>query len=108
MTASASTTPTTLTALCDALRGRVVDGISVHDAGAEIVPGATGESIVRLTLVLDDPTAGLDTWPHKAIHAIDKFAWDEAGRLGIAEVYMKHRPLSAVESSRRSRHRTSR
>jgi len=95
MTAATATTPAKLAALCDALR-------------AEIVPGATGEPIVRLTLVIDDPAPRLRTWPLDALRSMETLAWDEAARLGIAEwVYVKHRPLSAVRNARRP-HRSSR
>jgi hypothetical protein len=36
------TTPAKLAALREALRGRVINGIIIHDTRAEIVPGATG------------------------------------------------------------------
>ena len=93
MTTATATTPAKLAALCDALQGQVVDGVRIHDARAEIVPGATGDPIVRLTLLLDDPTP--ETWPLDAIEAMETRASDEAARLGITEwVYVKHAPLS--------------
>lgn len=110
MTAATTTTPAKLAALCDALRGQVVDDIRIHDARAELVPGATGETIVRLTLLLDDPTTGEDTWPLDALRAMETRAWDEAAALAIPEwVYVKHTPLSEAGAFRPvRRHRTSR
>ena len=110
MTAATSTTPAKLAALCDALRGQVVADIRIHDARAELVPGATGETIVRLTLLLDDPAAGENTWPLDALRAMETRAWDEAASLAIPEwVYVKHAPLSDAGSFRTvRRHRTSR
>jgi hypothetical protein len=111
MTAATTATPAKLAALCDALRGQVIAGIRVHDARAELVPGATGETIVRLTLLLDDPAAGEDTWPLDALRDMETLAWDEAGRLDIPEwVYVKHSALSNAETSFRPvrRHRSSR
>ena len=110
MTAATSTTPTKLAALCDALRGQVLDGVRIHDARAELVPGATGETIVRLTLLLDDPAAGEDTWPLDVLRAMESRAWDEAAALAIPEwVYVKHTPLSDAGAFRPvRRHRTSR
>ncbi len=96
---------------CDALRGQVVAGIRIHDARAELVPGATGETIVRLSLLLDDPALGNDTWPLEALRDIETRAWDEAVILGIPEwIYVKHAPLSDAAGSFRPvrRHRTSR
>lgn len=110
MTAATSTTPTKLAALCDLLRGQVVDGVRIHDARAELVPGATGETIVRLTLLLDDPAPGTDTWPLDTLRAMESRAWDEAAALAIPEwVYVKHTPLSDAGAFRPvRRHRTSR
>lgn len=110
MTAATSTTPAKLAAPCDALRGQVVAGIRIHDTRAELVPGATGETIVRFTLLLDDPAAGEDTWPLDALREMETRAWDEAADLGISEwVYVKHTPLSDAGSFRPARrHRTSR
>jgi hypothetical protein len=110
VTAATTTTPAKLAALCDALRGQVVAGIRIHDARAELVPGATGETIVRLTLLLDDPPAAAETWPLDALRNMETHAWDEAAQLGIPEwVYVKHAPLSDAGSFRPARrHRTSR
>lgn len=110
MTAATTTTPAKLAALCDALRGEVVAGIRIHDARAELVPGATGETIVRLTLLLDNPAPGHDTWPLDALRDIETRAWDDAATLAIPEwVYVKHAPLSDPGSFRPTRrHRTSR
>lgn len=108
VTAATTTTPTKLAALCVALRGQVVAGVRIHDARAELVPGATGETIVRLTLLLDDPAA--DTWPLDALRDMETRAWDEAVKLAIPEwVYVKHAPLSDAGAFRPvRRHRTSR
>jgi hypothetical protein len=110
VTAATTTTPARLAALCDALRGQAVADIRIHDARAELVPGATGETIVRLTLLLDDPAAGEDTWPLDALRKMETRAWDEAARLDIPEwVYVKHTPLSDADAFRPvRRHRTSR
>jgi hypothetical protein len=110
MTGATTTSAAELAALCDALRGQLVAGIRVHDARAELIPGATGETIVRLTLLLDDPAAGEDTWPHGALRDLETRAWDEAVTLGIPEwVYVKYAPLSEPGSFRPGRrHRTSR
>ena len=110
VTAATTTTPAKLAALCDALRGQTVAGVRIHDVRAELVPGATGETIVRLTLLLDDPAAGEDTWPLDALREMETRAWDEAARLGIPEwVYVKHTPLSDAGAFRPARrHRTSR
>lgn len=110
MTAATTTTPAKLAGLCDALRGQIVNGIRLHDARAELVPGATGETIVRLTLLLDDPMAGEDTWPLDALRDMETRAWDEAAGLAIPEwVYVKHTPLSDAGTFRPARrHRTSR
>lgn len=110
VTAATTTTPAKLAALCDTLRGQVVGGIRIHDARAELVPGATGETIVRLTLLIDDPAAGADTWPLDALRDMETRAWDEAAKLAIPEwVYVKHTPLSDAGSFRPvRRHRTSR
>lgn len=110
MTAATTTTPAKLAALCEALRGQAVADIRIHDARAELVPGATGETIVRLTLLLDDPAAGEDTWSLEALREMETRAWDEAARLGIPEwVYVKHAPLSDAGAFRPARrHRTSR
>lgn len=111
VTAATTTTPAKLAALCDALRGQVIDGIRIHDARAELVPGATGETIVRLTLLLDDPVPGHDTWPLDALRDMETRAWDKAAALAIPEwVYVKHASLrNAAESFRPARrHRTSR
>jgi hypothetical protein len=110
MTGATTTSAAELAALCDALRGQLVAGIRVHDARAEMVPGATGETIVRLTLLLDDPAAGQDTWPHGALRELETRAWDEAATLRIPEwVFVMHAPLSDAGSFRPARrHRTSR
>jgi hypothetical protein len=110
VTAATTTRPAKLAALCDALHGQVVAGIRIHDARAELVPGATGETIVRLTLLLDDPPAGAETWPLDALRDTGTRAWDEAARLAIPEwVYVKHAPLSDAGAFRLiRRHRTSR
>lgn len=111
VTAATTTTATKLAALCDVLRGQVVADIRIHDARAELVPGATGETIVRLTLLLDDPAPGNDTWPLDALREMESRAWDEATGLGIPEwIYVKHAPLSDAAGSFRPvrRHRTSR
>ncbi len=64
---------------------------------AEIVPGAMGEPIVRLALVLDDPPPDLRTWPLNALRAMETLAWDEAAPPGISEwVYVKHRLSTAT------------
>lgn len=111
MTTATATTPAKLAALCDALRDQVVAGIRIHDTRAEIVTGATGEPIVRLTLLLDDPAAG-ETWPLDAIEDMETRAWDEANQLGIPEwVYVKHVPRSDAAGTfpaASPRHRTSR
>lgn len=110
VTAATTTTTAKLAALCDALRGQVLADIRVHDARAELVPGATGETIVRLTLLLDDPAPDNDTWPLDALRKMETRAWDEAARLDIPEwVYVKHTPLSDAGAFRPvRRHRTSR
>jgi hypothetical protein len=111
VTAGTGTTPAKLAALCDALRGQALGGIQVHDASAELVPGATGETIIRLTLLLDDPAAGRDTWPLEALRRMETRAWDEAAALDIPEwVYVKHASLGNAAGSPgpRRRHRTSR
>lgn len=95
MTATTATTPATLAALCAALRGEVVAGIRIHEARAELVPGATGETIVRLTLVLDDPGPDRRTWDLGALRDMETLAWDEAAALSIPEwVYVKHASVS--------------
>jgi hypothetical protein len=102
-----TTAPADLDALCAALRGEVVSGVRIHDARAELVPGATGETIVRLTLVLDDPAPGRRTWSLGALRDMETRAWDEAAALAITEwVYVKHAPLSRSGPTRG--HRTSR
>jgi len=110
VTAATTTTPAKLAALCDALRGQIVAGVRIHDVRAELVPGATGETIVRLTLLLDDPAVDADTWPLDTLREMETRAWDEAARLGIPEwVYVKHTPLSDAGTFRPvRRHRTSR
>lgn len=111
VTAATTTTAAKLAALCDALRGQVVTGVRIHDARAELVPGATGETIVRLTLLLDDPAPGNDTWPLDALRDMETRAWDGAAALAIPEwIYVKHAPLSDAAGSFRPvrRHRSSR
>jgi hypothetical protein len=100
MTASNCTTSAKLAVLCETLRRRVIGGIRIHDARAEIVPGATGEAIVRFTLVLDDPASRRHTWPLDALRSMETQAWDEAARLEIIEwVYVKHLPIRSVRPS---------
>jgi hypothetical protein len=100
------TTPAKLAALCEALRGRVIDGILIHDTRTEIVPGATGEPIVRVTLILDDPESRRHTWSLDALRSMETQAWDEAARLEITEwVYVKHLPIRSVRPSAHQSHR---
>jgi len=100
MVTATTTTTEELAALCEALRGQVIAGVRIHDARAEVTPGATDELVVRLTLLLDDPENGHDTWPLDAMRAMESSAWDEASRLGIPEwVYVKHVPLSDAAGS---------
>lgn len=93
--------------LVEAIRGRVIGGLRVHDAHAELKPGAEGDTVVRLTVLVDDPPAGAPTWPLDAADAIEheaqRIAWD----LGIVEwVYLVFVPLSEVAtSSFAARHR---
>jgi hypothetical protein len=99
MATAAATTAKRLAALCNPLRGQVVAGVRIHDARAEVTPGAV-EPIIRLTLLLDDPEDGRDTWPMDAMREMESRAWDEAARLGLPEwVYVKHVPLSDAAGS---------
>lgn len=99
-----TTTPAMLTGLSDAVRGRTIAGITIHDAVAESVLGAEDRPIVRLSLVLDDAAPELDTWPHDALREIDQLVWDTALRLDIEEfVFIKRQGMSAANGRRRPR-----
>jgi hypothetical protein len=95
------TTTAMLTELADRMRGRVVDGIRIHDARAVLDWGAGNELVVILTAVVDDPAPGLPTWPLDALRTMDRLAEDEAARIGIEEwVYVHRRTFRAVEDGR--------
>lgn len=99
-----TTTPAMLTALAEALRGRTVAGITIHDAVAESVLGADDRPIVRLSLVLDDAAPDLDTWPYDALREIDRLARTTALELGVEEfVYIVREGVSAATGQRRPR-----
>jgi hypothetical protein len=103
-----TTTPAMLAALSDAVRGRVVDGITVQDADAVLELGVDDEQIVHLTLVLDDPAPDR-TWPHDKLRAIDRMVRDEGYRLAIDEfVYIGYRRAGAAHGAHPPRHRSSR
>lgn len=82
---TAATTAEKLPVLVDALRGQVVAGVRIHDLHAEIKPGAEGDTVVRLTLLVDDPRPGTRTWPVETRREIERRAQDEAWRLGVPE-----------------------
>jgi hypothetical protein len=95
------TTTAMLTELADGMRGRVVDGIRIHDARAVLDWGAGNELIVRLTVVIDDAPEELDGWPLDALASIDRVARHEGYRIGIEEwIYVRRRKLSTVEGGR--------
>jgi hypothetical protein len=81
----ATTSAETLAALCAALRGQVVAGVRIHEARAEVKPGSDDEPIVRLTLLVDDPKRGRDTWAVETVRAIEGRARREAWSLGMSE-----------------------
>jgi hypothetical protein len=92
------TTPAMLAELAGAMRGRVVDGITIHDTDAVLDWGATGDLIVRLTMIVDDAPPGEKIWPLRTLRAIDDVSRDEAERIGIEEwVHVHRRHLKHVE-----------
>jgi hypothetical protein len=76
-------TPEALTALADALRGRAVEGVRIHDVMLERDFGIDYEPWLRVTLLLDDPRPGQPTWPVAAMEAISRTAREAAWELGI-------------------------
>ena len=85
MTTATTATAETLAALCDALRGHAVAGVRIYEAVAEVKQGSDGEPIVRLRLVVADPTRGRDTWPVETVRTLEQHARQEAWKLGMAE-----------------------
>lgn len=71
--------------LVEAIRGRVIGGLRVHDAHAELKPGADGDTVLRVTALVDDPPAGERGWRLDSTGAVEhearRIAWD----LGVAE-----------------------
>jgi len=92
-------TPEMLEQLVDAMRGRVVDGIRIHDARASTDIDGDGEPMVRLVVLVDDPQPDEWTWPVEKIYAIDTLALREAWhRIGIPDsVYTTYVALSEAE-----------
>jgi len=92
-------TPEMLEQLVDAMRGRVVEGIRIHDARASTDIGGHGIPMVRVVLLVDDPQPDEWTWPVEKIRAIDYLARREAWqRIGIPDhVYTTHVALCEAE-----------
>lgn len=90
------TLPTTRTsaallpALADALRGQTVEGVHIHDAAVELTDGVEGETVARVSLLVDDPQPGARTWPVETVQNIEWLARRQAWALGIGEwVFLK-------------------
>jgi hypothetical protein len=77
--------PETLDGLADAIRGRVVEGVRIHDAQAFTDVDTDGEPVVRLRVLVGNPRAGERTWPVETHRAINRLARQEAARLGVTD-----------------------
>ncbi|HMA46676.1 MAG TPA: hypothetical protein VKP11_05675 [Frankiaceae bacterium] len=74
-----------LSTLAEALRGQTVAGVRIHEVTAELTDGAENETIARVSMLVDDPQPGRDTWPVATIEAIEWRARQAAWALGIDE-----------------------
>ncbi len=78
-------TPEMLADLVAALRGRVVNGIRIHDVQAYTDVTYDSEPVVRVRLLLDDPVPGERTWPGDTLGTMNHLALSEGWRLGIPD-----------------------
>jgi hypothetical protein len=90
-----------LATLADTLTGHVVEGFRVYDAHVEDDwrPQADDE-VVRVRLLMEDPSPGEPTWPLAQLEALDRTVRERARQIGIPEeVYVRHVALRSAHQT---------